>query len=739
MSQWMSVVALGPMLAAALVGRASLPTSRARPVLATASDSNQLVWLTGDADLRVHDHGGFTAAAEANGTVIPLFIVDPEVHLRYPAARLTRLQRALTSLEATLRSSYDLTLVVRSGRAEEVLPSFADEIGASACHVVRDGPETAMRTAQSTGCAALTAAGVSVERWKGTLRSSDRASGIPGFFPDYCAAIHDQPLHAPVEAPATGELVCPEEPIPSDGVPSLASLLASADSVRPAAVQAATSDTAQPHEELALELCDENAARSALQSYVRDGRDEFADARLARALPSGTTETSSLHAAAGQRLLDGEWKPSQALSLREAPTRAFSAALALGTISAREVRNVAAIAGAHPHTSLLDMPLWGRSSIEALADVVEWREWFEVLAQRSLGRQADGKAGTSGGEKAQAGDPREGGQVEYWRWSGQHLVRYISWAAGKDFDGSTPAMLFVHGFAASAEQWERMVYSLRKQSAAANGGKDVLPPIYAMDLVGFGHSSKPDLSYTQYVWESQIVDFVHDVMGSACEACNGLVLGGNSIGGGLSAGASATLGSLVKGVVLCNTAGVLLEPKDYDATTSVRDATLAGKSAKAYSPIPLLGPPALELFGAGIINLIYPQIGARLATIYEDRTQNVDPALTFAIQQGAKSPGSPNVIGSGQKLSENRPLNEVLSSRYGFGGPVLMVQGQNDRVSGAKRAQDRADQFERLRDGVDVARVDDGGHCVQDDAPDATARALLEWLPKVRAYAADTR
>ena len=29
---------------------------------------------------------------------------------------------------------------------------------------------------------------------------------------------------------------------------------------------------------------------------------------------------------------------------------------------------------------------------------------------------------------------------------------------------------------------------------AATGGADTLPPIYALDLVGFGHSSKPDVS-----------------------------------------------------------------------------------------------------------------------------------------------------------------------------------------------------------------------------------------------------
>lgn len=234
---------------------------------------------------------------------------------------------------------------------------------------------------------------------------------------------------------------------------------------------------------------------------------------------------------------------------------------------------------------------------------------------------------------------------------------------------------------------------------------------------------------------------------------------GNSIGGGLCAGASATLGTLCQGVVLCNTAGVLLEHDDYERDylaqgVCVRDTTLRGVSAKPYAPVPLLGPPALELFGGAIIAGLFPQIPKLLTSIYEDSPENADEALTVAITQGAESPGSANVIGSGQKLAENRPLNEVLSARHGFGGPVLVAQGLNDRVSGPSRAQQRADLFERMRDGagvtddsadavtqamldwpVTVERIA-GGHCVMDDSPDAVAQAMLEWLPDVRAYAA---
>lgn len=150
--------------------------------------------------------------------------------------------------------------------------------------------------------------------------------------------------------------------------------------------------------------------------------------------------------------------------------------------------------------------------------------------------------------------------------------------------------------------------------------------------------------------------------------------------------------------------------------------------------MPLLGQPALELFGDAIIAGLYPRIPQLLESIYSDRPTNSDEALAFAIQQGASSPGSANVIGSGQKLAQNRPLNEVLSARHGFGGPVLVAQGTNDRVSGPARAQERADVFERLRPGVSVRRID-GGHCPQDDAPEKVAEAIFAWLPEVAAYA----
>jgi len=152
----------------------------------------------------------------------------------------------------------------------------------------------------------------------------------------------------------------------------------------------------------------------------------------------------------------------------------------------------------------------------------------------------------------------------------------------------------------------------------------------------------------------------------------------------------------------------------------------------SYAPVPLLGPPALELFGEAIIALLYDRIPKLLEGIYSDKPQNADDATAVAISCGAASPGAANVIGCGQKLPPQRPLNEVLMPTHGFGGPVLVPQGLNDRVSGPARAVSRADTFERLRETITVERCAQGGHCVQDDSPQEVAQLVLRWLDQTQ-------
>ena len=84
-------------------------------------------------DLRLSDHAALSAAAAA-GPVIPLFILDDETPGEWCWGGASRwwLHKSLEALNAKL------PLVLRRGRADQVLERVIAETGASAIYFTRD-------------------------------------------------------------------------------------------------------------------------------------------------------------------------------------------------------------------------------------------------------------------------------------------------------------------------------------------------------------------------------------------------------------------------------------------------------------------------------------------------------------------------------------------------------------------------------------------------------------------------
>ncbi|MBB5985811.1 cryptochrome/photolyase family protein [Sphingobium lignivorans] len=93
-----------------------------------------ILWLR--RDLRLGDQAALLAAC-AEGPVVPVYVMDDETpgHRRMGAASRWWLHGSLASLAGDLRASGS-RLVLRRGRADEVLPALAREVGARRVHAL---------------------------------------------------------------------------------------------------------------------------------------------------------------------------------------------------------------------------------------------------------------------------------------------------------------------------------------------------------------------------------------------------------------------------------------------------------------------------------------------------------------------------------------------------------------------------------------------------------------------------
>ena len=128
----------------------------------------------------------------------------------------------------------------------------------------------------------------------------------------------------------------------------------------------------------------------------------------------------------------------------------------------------------------------------------------------------------------------------YWRWHG-FLCRYAHTPITRSNGnfGKKEGVLLFHGFGASATQWNK---ALKELSTIVREDPDHPPDVFleglAPDLLGFGQSEKPPISYSIYVWDSVCTDFIKEVAVHR-QGWDSYVVGGNSIGGFSAASTAA--------------------------------------------------------------------------------------------------------------------------------------------------------------------------------------------------------
>jgi len=127
-----------------------------------------------------------------------------------------------------------------------------------------------------------------------------------------------------------------------------------------------------------------------------------------------------------------------------------------------------------------------------------------------------------------------GSEGAYWTWREQP-VHYV--VAGES-RGDRPPLLLIHGFGASTDHWRKNIQGLQQDFQ-----------VWAIDMMGFGRSAKPEWEYSGKLWQAQPNDFINDVIGRPA------VMAGDSLGGYSALCVAANHPDSVAGQGLLNSAG----------------------------------------------------------------------------------------------------------------------------------------------------------------------------------------
>ena len=273
-----------------------------------------------------------------------------------------------------------------------------------------------------------------------------------------------------------------------------------------------------------------------------------------------------------------------------------------------------------------------------------------------------------------------------WQWQG-HAIYYVKAGLASSH---RPPLLLVHGFGASTDHWRKNIVELQQDFQ-----------VWAIDLLGFGRSAKPALSYSGALWQAQLKDFIEQVIGQKT------VVAGNSLGGYAALCAGANHPEQVAGVVLLNSAGPFsdqLHPRQPNPVQQFLKNLLLQDWAS---------------------NLLFQYVRRKgnirktLQKVYVNQSAITD-RLIEEIYQPSCDPGAAQVFASVFKTPQGEAVDHLLER---LASPLLVLWGEHDPWM---KARERGKKFRHHYPDLTEHYLN-SGHCPHDDTPELVNPLLRDW------------
>jgi pimeloyl-ACP methyl ester carboxylesterase len=281
---------------------------------------------------------------------------------------------------------------------------------------------------------------------------------------------------------------------------------------------------------------------------------------------------------------------------------------------------------------------------------------------------------------------------QFWTWQG-HQIHYVQMGQAS----SRPPLLFVHGFGASTDHWKKNLLGLQDEFE-----------VWAIDLLGFGRSSKADTEYSAQLWCQQLSDFITHVMARPA------VVVGNSIGGYVALATNARFPEQTCGAVLLNPAG------GFSQDISRRAPSTPAQQVMSRTMQGLL---QQDWFTWLIFKYVQNKAFIRktLRQVYVNQAA-VTEELVEAIYRPSCDRGAARVFASVFRAPKGEPIDHLLGQ---LRHPLLLLWGEKDPWLG--NAQARSAQFRQFYPRVQEVFLN-AGHCPHDDVPDQVNQHLQSWV-----------
>ncbi len=279
----------------------------------------------------------------------------------------------------------------------------------------------------------------------------------------------------------------------------------------------------------------------------------------------------------------------------------------------------------------------------------------------------------------------------YWEWRGQR-VYYVRAGQGD----TRPPLLLVHGFGASTDHWRQNIADLQRDFE-----------VWAIDLLGFGRSSKPDWDYGGELWAAQLADFIE------AHIRRPVVVAGNSLGGYAANALAASRGDWVAGVILLNPAGAFRNSHPLGAPLSPWQEVIRNLVQSV-----LKQPWASRLLFEFVRQK--SQIRKTLLQVYVNKAAVTD-RLVEEIYRPSCDPGAARVFATIFRGKPGKKVDELLAD---ISCPVLAIWGEADPWMNTPVTSAR--YREHCRNLTEVRLP--AGHCPHDDMPELTNGTIREWM-----------